>query len=161
MNNFFRLDDEKKTVFFLSAAQRVIDQISDNTILSVCKFAMKNCWEQITDHNYNGEVLYDFLDNEENGITLLGEMIEDTNQLAALNCVIDAIAYTSHYSYEKENIKFYPEPVMLVDDDLIDHLIECYQTVSSDTLFISNLLDVLISDKTNDLKTLKEIIEKL
>ena len=73
MNNFFRLDDEKKTVFFLSAAQRAIDQISDNTILSVCKCAMINCWEQLIDHNYNGEVLYDFLDNEENGITLLGE----------------------------------------------------------------------------------------
>lgn len=42
-----------------------------------------------------GDVLYELLDNEENGITIIQEMSDNETDVEAWNCIIDAVAYTS------------------------------------------------------------------
>lgn len=40
------------------------------------------------------------------------------------NCIINAIAYIARKAYEKEGINFFPEPILLVDDEIIKESIE-------------------------------------
>nr|WP_248138372.1 Imm6 family immunity protein [Bacillus infantis] len=63
------------------------------------------------------------LDNEENGLTIIQEMSDNETDVAAWNCIIDAVAYTSRKAFEREGVKYYPEPIALVDDTLVDHFI--------------------------------------
>lgn len=67
------------------------------------------------------------MDNEENGITIIQEMSVNEVDVIAWNCIIDAVAYTSRKAFEKEGVKYYPEPIALVDDTLVNHCIECFE----------------------------------
>ena len=71
-----------------------------------------------------GEVLYNFLDNEENGFTLFQEMEEDEKKISAWDCIIDAVAYVSRAAYENEGIKYLPEPIEIVDDNIFTHMVQ-------------------------------------
>lgn len=67
------------------------------------------------------------MDNEENGITIFQEMSVNEVDVIAWYCIIDAVAYTSRKAFEKEGVKYYPEPIALVDDTLVDHFIDCFE----------------------------------
>ena len=57
-----------------------------------------------------GYELYDLLDGEENGVTIIQEMSENEKDIAAWNCTIDTVAYTNRKALEKEGVEFFPEP---------------------------------------------------
>ncbi|MEH7229141.1 Imm6 family immunity protein [Bacillus safensis] len=46
-------------------------------------------------------MLYELLDNEENGITIIQEMSDIETDILAWNCIIDAVAYTSRKAFER------------------------------------------------------------
>lgn len=62
------------------------------------------------------------MDNEENGFTLFQEMEEDEKKISAWDCIIDAIAYASRVAYEKEGVKYLPEPIEIVNDNIFTHM---------------------------------------
>ena len=64
------------------------------------------------------------MDNEENGFTIFEEMENDEKIIAAWHCVIYAVAYISRAAYEKEGAIYFPEPIELVDDDIVQHMIQ-------------------------------------
>ena len=64
------------------------------------------------------------LDNEENGFTLFQEMEEDEKNISAWDCIIDAVAYVSRAAYEKEGVKYLPEPIEIVDDNIFTHMVQ-------------------------------------
>ena len=70
-----------------------------------------------------GDELYFFLDNEENGFTLLQEFEEDDIKVSAWNCIIDAIAIVSRMAYERMGQRFFPEAIEIVDDSTFSHMI--------------------------------------
>ncbi len=76
-------------------------------------------WNESED---TGELLYDFLDNDEHGFTIYQENEEDEIKINAWNCVIDAIAFVSKMAYLESGIKYLPEPIEIVDDDIFDHM---------------------------------------
>ncbi|WP_236691764.1 Imm6 family immunity protein [Niallia circulans] len=84
------------------------------------------CWEWLKGKENIGVILYELLDNEENGITIIQEMSDNETDVIAWNCVIDAVAYISRKAFEREGVKYYPEPIALVDDTLVDHFMDCF-----------------------------------
>ena len=151
MNSFLKLDEKQKVLFFINVAKRCIPFIIDSEQVAIIKDVLECCSKQVLNNELNGEVLYDFLDNEDNGITVLAEMSEDEKESAAWNCIIDAIAFSSRYAYDAENAKYYPEPIALVDNRLIEHLMKCYYECVSDEKYIENLFEKLSQDDVSNI----------
>lgn len=86
--------------------------------------AIKISWKWVYTEENVGELLYNFLDDEENGFTLYQEMEEDPKKISEWNCIIDAIAYISRAAYEKEGINYLPESIEIVDDNILIHMIQ-------------------------------------
>lgn len=161
MKNFSELCRENKVLFFLSIANKALQYIKRDEQAKIVKAALECCWDQMINNNYNGEIIYDFLDNEENGITILAEMSEDEKESAAWNCIIDALAFTSRYAYDARNAKYYPEPISLVDDKLVEHLINCYIKCTSERIYINDLLILLSENNQQSIAELKKQIDSL
>jgi len=161
MNRFLSLSSEQKVVFFIGIAERIIPLNKVDEHMFIAKEAINCCWCQIINRKYNGEVLYNYIDNEENGISIFAELCNDEIESAVWNCIIDAIAFTSRYSYDKEKVKFYPEPISLVDDELVEHMISCYSKCFVDNKYIEKLIDILLLDCSCNIQKLKDNIEIL
>ncbi|WP_297425747.1 Imm6 family immunity protein [Clostridium sp.] len=73
------------------------------------------CWEWLQDKKFNREYLYNLLDDGDCGITLIQEMSKNEKDKVALNCIIDAIAYTNRKAYETEGAKYFLDLIELVD----------------------------------------------
>lgn len=77
-------------------------------------------------------------------------MIDNEIENAIFNCVIDTVAFTSRVAFDKNNAKYYPEPIALVDDELVDHLLKCFNICFYKNDFVDELLDCLMSVKDNN-----------
>ncbi|EMI9087821.1 Imm6 family immunity protein [Bacillus cereus group sp. RP37] len=125
--NFDRLTEDGKVIFFLGLSEKVLSVFSQKEEKIFAQEVIYKCWEWVEDKENIGDILYDLLDNEENGITIIQEMSVNEVDVIAWNCIIDAVAYTSRKAFEKEGVKYYPEPIALVDDTLVNHCIECFE----------------------------------
>ena len=70
--------------------------------------------------------LYDLLDDEECSFTLYQESEKDEYMIDVWNCIIDAVAYICRKIYEEQGADYFPEPIELVDDNTIDHMIRSF-----------------------------------
>lgn len=96
-----------------------------------------------------GDSLYDLLDNEENGITIIQEISDNETDIMAWNCIIDAVAYTSRKVLEREGIKYYPEPIALVDDTLVEHFIDCFERCIKNSDSYIKKINILLNYSKN------------
>ena len=149
MKRFFNFDKERKVLFFICVAKKSIKELNSSEQKETANNALNACRKQIVDKKYDGELLYNYLDNEENGITLFQEMTDDNNESSIWNCVIDAVAYSSKFAYDSLGAEYYPEPIALVDDELVDHLIKSYNNCIADEKFIIELLDLISNANIN------------
>lgn len=78
------------------------------------------CWDWVEDKKYSGDEFYDMLDNEDGGVTNYEQFTDDPQQLAIWFCGLYAIAYTIWQAYQHENQIYFPAPIELVDDSVID-----------------------------------------
>lgn len=102
----------------------------------------------------SGENLYKLLDNEENGITIMQEMSDNETGIITWNCVIDAVAYTSKKAFESEGVKYYPEPIALADDTLVDHFISCFKKCADQSdQYILRIYALLDKYKNGDISS--------
>lgn len=143
--NFSSLTDDGKVIFFLGLSEKVLSVFSKKEDQILAQEVIYKCWEWLKDKENIGDILYELLDNEENGITIIQEMSDNETDVIAWNCVIDAVAYTSRKAFEREGVKYYPEPIALVDDTLVDHFMDCFEGCieNSDSYIqrINSLLD--------------------
>lgn len=160
MNRFFELDAEKRAAFYIGISEKCITLLKDEQLSSVVRNALNCCWDWLISKKYDGDFLYELLDNEEDGITVILEEIDNETEEAILNCVIDTVAFTSRMAYDKDNAKYYPEPIEMVDDELVKHLLECYNTCLNDS-FADHLLDYLLSIKNTDYSEWKREIQNM
>ncbi len=91
-------------------------------------------------------------------------MSDIETDILAWNCIIDAVAYTSRKAFEREGVKYYPEPIALVDDTLVDHFIDCFENCMEDSdIYIKSLNSILEDYKkgniVSDLRT--EVLKAL
>ncbi|MCR9039739.1 Imm6 family immunity protein [Bacillus sp. L381] len=124
--NFSNLTEDGKVIFFLGFSEKVLTVFSQKEDQVLAKKVIYKCWDWLKDKENIGDILYESLDNEENGITLIQEMSVNETDVTAWNCIIDAVAYTSRKAFEREDVKYYPEPIALVDDTLLDHFMDCF-----------------------------------
>ncbi|PKR82547.1 Imm6 family immunity protein [Heyndrickxia camelliae] len=125
--NYGSLTEEGKVIFFLGLSEKVISVLSQKEDQILAQEVIYRCWEWVKDKENIGDILYELLDNEENGITIIQEMSDNEKDVEAWNCIIDAVAYTSRKAFEREGVKYYPEPIALVDDTLVDHFMDCFE----------------------------------
>ena len=122
--NIAKLNQKSKCIFAVKIAERASSYIQKSCVKSLINEALDIAWKWIHKDENAGEVLYNFLDNEENGFTLYQEMEEDEIEISAWDCIIDAIAYISKAAYEKEGIEYLPEPIEIVDDNIFTHMMQ-------------------------------------
>lgn len=118
------LNQKSKCTFAVKLAERASSYIQKSSVKSSIFEAINIGWEWIHTEQNAGDVLYNFLDNEKNGFTLYQEMEKNEKEISAWDCIIDAIAYVSKAAYEKEGIKYLPEPIEIVDDNIFTHMIK-------------------------------------
>ena len=116
------LTQRDKAIFAIRLAEKANFYLQvDNQ--NIVKEALALCWKWIETESDLGDELYFFLDNEENGFTLLQEFEEDDIKISAWNCIIDAIAIVSRMAYEKMGQRFFPEAIEIVNDSTFSHMI--------------------------------------
>lgn len=142
---FEKLVDNCKVSFFLGLSQKVVSEFSQSKDKVTAQNVVDFCWKWLQDKEFDGEYLYNLLDDENCGITLIQEMSENDKDKVAWNCIIDAVAYTSRKAYETEGAKYFPEPIELVDDTLVEHFIDCFNNcVSNSDDYIKKIYSFLI-----------------
>ncbi|WP_242218397.1 Imm6 family immunity protein [Bacillus cereus group sp. BfR-BA-01380] len=127
LKQFNALNENKKVIFLLGLSEKVIPIFSQNEDKVISRNSINICWEWLVNKHSIGEELYDILDDEEKGITIIQEMSGNDRDMEAWNCIIDAVAYTCRKAFENENVKYFPEPIELVDDNLVIHFLNCFK----------------------------------
>ena len=144
---FSHLSDEGKVLFFILLSKEILNYFSQNEDRQLAQHALSKSLEWVKNKEEIGCELYDLLDDEENGITIIQEMSENEKDIAAWNCIIDTVAYTSRKAMEKEGVEYFPEPIALVDDTLVEHFIRSIEQVRGDsTLLIKKTYELLLSN---------------
>ena len=122
--DLIKLDQKNKCIFVIKLAEKASSYLQKSNVNGLINEAIETCWKWIHSEEIPGDVLYNFLDNDENGFTLFQEMEEDEKSISAWNCIIDAVAYVSRAAYEKEGVKYMPEPIEIIDDDIFTHMMD-------------------------------------
>ncbi|MDE5620897.1 MAG: hypothetical protein K2I80_10380 [Ruminococcus sp.] len=147
MNDFMSLRDDKKTAFLLELSMKTVSLLHKVKHKTIAEKTIEYCRKWLYNGSPDGDFLYELLINEQDGITIFAENTEDISEQAAWNCIIDAVPFTSRKTYESENVKWYPEPIELVSDELIYHFMECYHFCFSDDKYIKNITEYLNSSE--------------
>lgn len=119
-----KLDQKNKCIFAIELTEKASTYLQERNVKSLINEAIKVAWKWVHTKENVGEILYDFLDNEANGFTLFQEMEKDQKNISAWNCIINSLAYVSRVAYEKEGVKYLPEPIEIVDDNIFIHMIQ-------------------------------------
>ncbi len=117
-----KLGQKSKCIFAIKLAEKASSYLQGKNVKVLLNEAIKVSSKWVHTEENLGEVLYDFLDNEENGFTLFQEMEKDEKNISAWDCIIDAVAYVSRAAYEKEGVNYLPEPIESVDDNIFTHM---------------------------------------
>ena len=125
-----KLNKKNKCVFAIKLAERATRYIDDSEAVSLISNAIEIALVFVQTENGNGEILYDFLDNESNGFTIFQEMESDERKRNAWDCIIDAIAYVTKEMYLANGEKYFPEPIEMVDDAIFTHMINSLKSCS-------------------------------
>ncbi|MCA4153672.1 Imm6 family immunity protein [Priestia megaterium] len=162
--NFNSLTEHDKVIFFLALSEKVVPVLSRTEDQILARKVICKCWEWLKDKENSGDTLYELLDHEGNGITIIQEMSDNKTDVIVWDCIIDAVAYTSRKAFEREGVEYYPEPIALVNDTLVEHFIDgferCIENADSYIERLTSLLNDDTNRKTvNDLRTkvLKEL----
>ena len=119
-----KLEQKNKCIFAIKLAEKASSYLQESNVKGLINEAIEVSWKWVHTEENVGEVLYNFLDNEENGFTLFQEMEEDEKKISAWDCIIDAVAYVSRAAYENEGIKYLPEPIEIVDDNIFTQMVQ-------------------------------------
>lgn len=120
------MNEKEKNIFCLKIAEEAKAFIHNSEAETLIEKAIKRGWEWVNTKCDIAEELYNYLDNEENGFTTLQECETDEIIIAAWNSIIDAIAFICKSAYLEAGVKHFPEPIELVDDNTIDHMIRSF-----------------------------------
>ncbi|MFP9131265.1 Imm6 family immunity protein [Niallia sp. BSM11] len=143
---FRHLINEGKILFFILLSKDILSDFSKNEDRHLAQYALSKSLEWVINKEVTGYELYDLLEDEENGLTILQEMSKNEKDIVAWDCIIDTVAYTSRKAMEKEGVEFFPEPISLVDDTLVEHFISSFEQVKGDsTLLIKKTYEQLLS----------------
>lgn len=133
----------QKCIFCVQMVKLVKKQIVDEEASRYIEKAIDLSWKWMEKHLDISDELYDYLDNEEYGFTVFQESESNEIMIATWNCIIDSFAYICRKAYEEQGAIYFPEPVELVNDGTLIHLVDSYLICSGDN---HKELDRLISE---------------
>lgn len=119
--NIENLSLKGRAIFSITLAERAAAYLQREYQDSV-NAATKLCRAWINTGECSADDLYQLLDDEDHGFTLIQEEEDDEVRINAWNCVIDAIAIISRMAYEGEGQTFFPEPIEMVDSSTFLHM---------------------------------------
>jgi len=142
-----------KVVFYLALTERLLHIIVKNIEgYNKAKETLSNCWNWVEGKPVTGDSLYELLDNEEDtGLSIYAELEEDPQRLQLWYILIDAVSYTIWQAYKKEDVKYLPQPIEIVDEDIIYHFIDNVKMINEfDSSWILSLKEYLQNNFQND-----------
>ncbi len=142
------LRKKDKCVFAVKMAERASRYFEDAKTASLIDNAIEIASAYIRTEKGDGELLYNFLDNENDGFTVLQEMEADEKTKDAWDCIIDAIAYVAKEAYLANGEKYFPEPIEMVDDTVFAHMTDALKKCSpEEAKFIEGLYNACLGNK--------------
>ena len=117
----------------MQVALKAKEIITDNEAKTLIEAAINKSQEEQTNKNEIAEKLYDYI----NHFTIYQENATDENTIVAWNAIIDAFAIICKNVYLETDAEYFPEPIELVGDDTVDHMLNSFLSVSEDDLEIN------------------------
>ena len=122
-----------KNEFCLDIASKAKEFIADEEAKALIETAIRISRDVMKDKSEIAEKLYDYI----NHFTIYQENATDENTMATWNSIIDAIAIICKNVYLETGAEYFPEPIELVGDDTVDHMLNSFLSVSENDLEIS------------------------
>ena len=122
MMNFIKnLNEEAKVAIGLIIAERMfklIDISEDD--YKTGREALDSCWKWLEGENIKADDLYDYIDSKDYiDVAEFAHLEKDDKKQYAWYAVLDAVSYTIWQAYKKENMKFVPQAIEVINDETL------------------------------------------
>ena len=127
MEEYYSFTQSQKARFASKPLQFICVNIESMRIKKILENAIQLCDDFYTKNSNVADELYETLDNEEDGFTIIQECEENEDIQLILDCIIDSIAIITKEAYDNIGQKYYPEPIELVTQETFIHLLNSLQ----------------------------------
>ena len=127
MEEYYSFTQSQKARFAYKTLQFICVNIESMRIKKILENAIQLCDDFYTKNSNVADELYETLDNEEDGFTIIQECEENEDIQLILDCIIDSIAIITKEAYDNIGQKYYPEPIELVTQERFIHLLNSLQ----------------------------------
>lgn len=121
MNCIESLNEEAKVAIGLIIAERMfklIDISEDD--YKTGREALDSCWKWLEGENIKADDLYDYIDSKDYiDVAEFAHFEKDDKKQYAWYAVLDAVSYTIWQAYKKENMKFVPQAIEVINDEAL------------------------------------------
>lgn len=122
-----------KNEFCLDIVSKAKECIADEEAKVLIETVIRISRGGMKDKSEIAEELYDCL----NRFTIYQENTTDENTMTTWDAIIDAVAIVCKNAYLEAGAKYFPEPIELVGDDTVNHMLNSFLSVSENDLEIS------------------------
>ncbi|MDQ0861806.1 Imm6 family immunity protein [Bacillus sp. V2I10] len=138
------LNAEAKVAIGLVIAEKMFNIINiDEPGYKTGREALDSCWKWLEGEKIDADDLCNYIDSEDYvDVAEFANKERDVQKQYAWYSVLDAVSYTTYQAYEKENRKFVPQVVEVIDDETLRILGE--NAIESGYFKIESLNDVKI-----------------
>lgn len=139
------MSGDKQVAFLLGISEVILKSFESNRYYNDIRRALDTCWKWLETKEVSGEEIYFLLDDgtEFGGLFIKMQMDSEIEDESKWDCIIDSISYVSRLAFFNMNEEYLPEPIENIDDEIVIHFLECYQTQSSRQINIKKFLDYL------------------
>lgn len=157
MNYWKHMSDDKQVAFLLGISEVIFKSFESNEYYNDIRKALDTCWKWLETKEVSGEEIYFLLDDgtEYGGLFIKMQMDSEIEDESKWDCIIDTISYVSRLAFFNMKEEYLPEPIENIDDEIVIHFLECYETQSNRQINIKEFLDYL---NKNDVITNKSIM---
>ncbi|WP_338749077.1 Imm6 family immunity protein [Bacillus sp. FJAT-52991] len=121
MNFIENLNDEAKVAIGLIIAERMFQLIDiSEDGYKTGREALDSCWKWLEGEGIEADDLYDHIDSKDYiDVAEFAHFEEDDKKQYAWYAVLDAVSYTIWQAYKKENSKFVPQAIEVINDETL------------------------------------------
>ena len=118
------LSEEAKVALGLSIAEKMytfIDKEDDG--YHIGEKALEDCWKWLSGKELSADDLCNYIDSEDYiDVAEFANKEKDEQKQYGWYSVLDAVSYTAYQAYKRENKKFVPQVLEIIDDETLNTL---------------------------------------
>jgi regulator of RNase E activity RraB len=119
MEWYMNINEEARVAYLLCLTEKIINQVAEGK--NDVRNAINMCWEWVEEKKYHADDIYEvFVNDEAQGVAMYYEFTEDPQQEVIWLCFNYAMEYTIWQAYEYEDAEAVPQPIEIVDDEMIE-----------------------------------------